>query len=72
MPEHGDTKRAYCATCRGETLWQYTVIQMVDGVFGLQNLFSPESNQKRFWRCTSHTDSHGNTLERFKKKENND
>jgi hypothetical protein len=66
MPEAGETKQAYCATCGRETTWEYTVIQMPDGVFGLRNFFNPESNQKRFWRCTRHTNWLGNTLEEFK------
>jgi hypothetical protein len=69
MPEAGDTKQQYCATCKCETTWEYTVIQMPDGVFGLQNFFNEEANLVKFWRCTNHTDGWGNTLERFKERD---
>ncbi len=66
MPEAGETKEKYCDICKQQTTWEYTVIQMPDGVFGLRNLLAPETNQKRFWRCTRHTNWLGNTKSSFK------
>lgn len=69
MPEAGDTKEAYCATCGCTTLWEYTAIQRPDGVFGLENFFNPDANTSRFWRCCNHTGMYGNTKDEFKRKD---
>ncbi len=68
MPIPGQTMRKYCSICGCETCWEYILVQLEDGVLGIQNLVSPEAHQIRFWRCLNHTAADGRMLPRFKNK----
>ena len=68
MPIPGQTMRKYCSICGCETCWEYMVVQLGDGVLGLQNLVDPTVHQVKFWRCLNHTTSDGRILPRYKGK----
>ncbi len=68
MPIPGDRKFAYCPICGHETSWEYIIIQLDDGVFGIENAIDPANHQIRVWRCTQHTTPEGKIREGFRKK----
>lgn len=68
MPFPGEIKKAYCPFCHKETEWEYVLLQLEDGYFGLENAILPEHHQVKFWRCREHTTSQGRIREELKPK----
>ncbi|HVO41325.1 MAG TPA: hypothetical protein VMT34_01820 [Aggregatilineales bacterium] len=54
MSHIGDTKEEFCPVCGMDTHWEYVIIQLSDGVFGLRNVMDPGCNSITFWRCCGH------------------
>ena len=63
MPIPGDSKRMCCHRFGRETVWEYTVVQLGDGLFEFENAIQPEAHQIRMWRCQDHTTSEGRLKE---------